>query len=249
MPPRTTEQRFERNIEHLRALVNAGSSHVVRDSVVGGAISGGRRKYPLPSIGYRSGKLTVTGYISGARRGVSALIVKCDCGAPEYTVDHHNFKNFRSTRCNVCAKKSSTKTRKLYWGYAAVLPDDEHRERLLNRLSAAISRCHIKTTKAFIYYGGRGVSVYRGWRNNRVEFLEYVQTLDGWDNPALDMDRIDVNGDYAPGNIRFVSRSVNAQNKRKVKILQTELDDLRHRLRRAEEQIHSCDQCRPRYRS
>ena len=88
MPPRITEQRHQGNIESLRSLVNSGSQSVVRDTVVGSAISGSRRKYPLPSIGHRSGKLTVTGYVRGARLGVKALIVQCECNQVEYTVDN-----------------------------------------------------------------------------------------------------------------------------------------------------------------
>lgn len=157
MPSRTSDERLEANIESLRSLVNAGSQSIVRDAVVGSAISGSRRKYPLPSIGYRSGKLTVTGYIAGQRHGVKALIVRCDCGLPEYTVDHQNFKNFKSTRCNVCAKKAAHGKR--YWKYVDAMYDDAHRIRLLNRLSAAITRCHNPSSSHYGDYGG-GVSKF-----------------------------------------------------------------------------------------
>lgn len=240
MPPRATEQRFERNVEHLRTLVDARSPRIVRDTLAGRAVSPTRQKYPLPSIGHRSGKLTVTGYLltNTEKRGFLGLIVECSCGSPEYTIDRHNFKNFKSTRCNTCAKKSSSRTRKLYWGYAEALPNDEHRERLLNRLSSAITRCHNPENTKYCHYGARGIHVCQQWRDDRAEFLRYVQTLDGWDTPQLEMDRTDNNKGYEPGNIQFVSRSANMHNRRKISILQTELDDLRSRLRRAEEQIH-----------
>lgn len=246
MPSRVSEQRHKGNVEQLRELVNSGSLSIVRDPVDGVAISGNRRKYALPGIGYRSGKLTVTGYIKGLRGGVSALIVMCDCNNEEYTLDQQNFKSFRSTRCNLCAKKASTKTRKLYWGYSDILPDDAHRERLLNRISSCISRCH-STSNVHKDYGGRGIEVFQPWRENRGEFLKYLITLDNWQDPSRDIDRVDNNRGYEPGNLRFATRSENAKNRRKVKIMQTELDDLRHRLRRAEEQIHNCDGCRAAY--
>jgi len=210
---------------------------------------GGRRKHPIPSIGYRSGKLSVTGYIKGVRNGVAAIIVKCDCGTPEYTVDQHNFKAFKSTRCNVCAKASSAHTRKLYWGYSGILQDDFHRERLLNRISSCISRCHTPSTKVYPQYGGRGITVYAPWRTDRGEFLRYLISLPNWDDPKREIDRIDNSKGYEPGNLRFATRSENVQNRRKVRILQSELDDLRHRLQRAEKQIHDCDFCRAAYRS
>jgi hypothetical protein len=242
MPPRTTDERLEANIESLRGLVNSGSQSIVRDAMAGSAISGSRRKYPLPSIGYRSGKLTVTGYIAGQRQGVRALIVRCDCGLPEYTVDHHNFKNFKSTRCNVCAKKASNGKR--YWKYIDAMYDDAHRIRLLNRLSAAVTRCHNPDAAHYADYGGRGIQVHAEWREDRTAFLKYVQTLTGWDVEELEMDRIDNNKGYEPGNIRFVSRSDNMRNKRTVSALEKELTDLRHRLQRAEESLHNLDRTR-----
>ena len=247
MPSRVSEERHQRNVESLRALVDAGSQSIVRDAVVGGAISGARQRYPLPSIGHRSGSLVVTGYLKGVRGGVSALIVQCDCGRPEYTMDRSNFKSFRSTRCPLCGRREGH--RKRYWRYTSALPDEQHRVRLLNRLSSAISRCHVPGSKAYADYGGRGITVCQQWRNDRTAFLRYVQTLPGWDDPSLDMDREDNSGNYEPGNIRFVTRADNHANRRKVSILQTELDDLRHRLRRAEEQVHSCDHCRSAYRA
>lgn len=236
MAPRRSEQRHQANIESLRRMVDAGSPSIVRNPVVGSAISGSRRKYPLPSIGHRSGKLTVTGYVAGTRGGVSALIVRCDCDEAEYTVDNHNFKNFRSTRCPICAKRASSAKR--YWVYSEAMADDGHRTRLLNRLASAITRCHSPTSRVFPHYGERGITVHQEWRDDRASFLRYVQTLEGWDNPAFEMDRINVDGHYEPGNIRFVSRSDNLRNKRRIADLEARIRYLEQRLA---EQVHNPD--------
>lgn len=236
MPSRITEQRHQNNIESVRRLDDTGSSSLVRDPVAGSAINGSRRRYPLPSIGHRSGKLTVTGYIAGTRGGVSAIVVKCACNEAEYRVDQQNFKNFRSTRCPLCAKKASAAKR--YWVYSEAMADDKHRTRLLNRLAAAITRCHSPSSRVYKHYGERGICVHTGWQSNRAEFLQYVQTLDGWDNPAFEMDRINVDGNYEPGNIRFVSRSDNLHNKRKIADLEARIRHLELRLK---EQVHDPD--------
>ena len=236
MPSRITEQRHQANIESVRRLDDTGSSSLVRDAVVGSAISGSRRRYPLPSIGHRSGKLTVTGYVAGTRQGVKAIIVRCDCNGTEYTVDHHNFKDFKSTRCPVCAKKAAATKR--YWVYSEAMADDDHRTRLLNRLSSAITRCHSSSSRAYKHYGERGIRVCPEWRTDRTAFLRYVQTLDGWDNPTFEMDRVNVDGNYEPGNIRFVSRSDNLNNKRKVADLEARI---RHLELRLQKQVHRLD--------
>lgn len=226
-------ERIEANAEALRSLIDAGSPSLVRDNVAGSAMR--HRRKGCPSIGDRSGKLVVTGYIAGVQGGLTALIVTCDCGFPEYTVEAHNFKSFKTTRCNLCARKSSANTRKLYWGYSDIVSNDEHRERLLNRLSSAIGRCHTPNNRHYPNYGGRGIQVCPEWRENRRAFLQHVIALDGWDIPALEMDRIDVNRGYEPGNIRFVSRRDNMLNKRRVQDLEARIAELEERLRHSEQ--------------
>jgi hypothetical protein len=80
--------------------------------------------------------------------------------------------------------------------------------------------------------------VYPEWRSDRAAFLRYVQTLDGWDTPVFEMDRTDVDGNYEPGNIRFVSRSDNLCNKRKVADLEARI---RHLELRLSQQVHDTD--------
>lgn len=82
---------------------------------------------------------------------------------------------------------------------------DHNRERLLGKISNAIHRC------------GKGkykkIKIYVNWIDNRESFLEYLMTLDGWDNPNLELDRKDNTKDYEPGNLRFVTRIIQANNK------------------------------------
>jgi hypothetical protein len=72
------------------------------------------------------------------------------------------------------------------------------------------------------------------WRKDRAKFLQHVRTLPGWDNPSLEMDRIDVNLGYEYDNIRFVSRKENMLNKRRIQDLEREIADLKARLRHSE---------------
>jgi len=230
MPPRISYERFERNARDLRDLVNSGSPSVVRAEVDTSRSGGFDRVRPIPSIGCRVGKITVTGYVLGARGGLKALIVKCDCGFPEYTLDQHNFKEFKTTRCFKCARKAGATKR--YWNYVSSMSDDDHRARLLNRLCAAITRCHVSSSKSYKSYGARGITVCDEWRSDKGEFLKYVQTLEGWDIPEYDMDRRDNSKGYEPRNIRFISRSDNNRNKRKVDDLEDEITRLRLELSR-----------------
>lgn len=202
--------------------------------VVGLRKPGGARKFSPPKVGARFGKLRVEGYVLGGRGGLRAVAVSCACDrANTYGVAPDNLRKGRSTRCNRCAKQKSGDSGKRYWGYADILPDDTHRKRLLNRIASCIQRCGNPQTASFPYYGGRGIHVWPQWVADRKEFLRYLLTLPGWDVPRLDLDRIDVNRGYEPGNLRFVTRRDNSLNRRTVLALQAEVDRLRCLLRGA----------------
>lgn len=188
-----------------------------------------KQKYDDPSTGDRFGEYTVVRpERRGDRRGA---VCGCSCGTQNF-VDLSNLYSGKSTRCGKCGRKKSRETYiKKYHLYAEVMPDDEHRRRLCNRLSSAIGRCHNPNCKGFDNYGGRGITVCDEWRESKRPFLEYVQTLDGWDDPTLEMDRVDTDKGYAPGNIRFVTRQANSRNKRSITVLQRRVDELERRLR------------------
>lgn len=73
-------------------------------------------------------------------------------------------------------------------------------------------RCYSPTFEAFAYYGGRGIKMCPQWRKGSRDFISWALAA-GW-VPGLQIDRIDVDGPYAPENCRFVTRSQNQRNKR-----------------------------------
>lgn len=211
------------------------------------------RKHPLPSAGDRFGELTVVG-VKREKRGAcnfDMVIVQCSCGAEPHLVHDYNLRKGKSTRCNSCAKKKAGHQRKTFWKYAGVCPDDATRQRLLNRISAAKTRCHSANSRQYDTYGGRGIRICDEWLADKGSFLAYLITLPGHDNPEFDLDRIDVDRGYEPGNLRFIPAGENrGGNKRTVKSLQNKLDelrrenaDLRHRLQRAEQLLHGVVGC------
>ncbi len=76
--------------------------------------------------------------------------------------------------------------------------------------SAMLYRCRNPKAKAFPNYGGRGITVCDRWLN----FSNFMLDMgDGhWD--GAEIDRIDNNGNYEPGNCRWVTCAVNVRNKR-----------------------------------
>lgn len=73
-------------------------------------------------------------------------------------------------------------------------------------------RCYNRKHDSYVYYGARGIRVCRQWLHDSSVFIAWGQSH-GW-QPGLELDREDVNGNYSPGNCRFVTASENQRNKR-----------------------------------
>ncbi len=74
-------------------------------------------------------------------------------------------------------------------------------------------RCYDPNDRNYKYYGGRGIKVCF----TSDEFVHYVVDDLQEDPIGLTIDRIDNDGNYERGNIRFVSQAVNNQNRRSYK--------------------------------
>jgi hypothetical protein len=76
-----------------------------------------------------------------------------------------------------------------------------------------ISRCTNPKVDRFDSYGGRGITVCDRWRTS---FTNFYDDLGPRPSPQHSLDRIDVNGNYEPGNVRWATPLEQAQNKRPV---------------------------------
>jgi hypothetical protein len=74
-----------------------------------------------------------------------------------------------------------------------------------------IQRCHNSANKDYPNYGGRGITVCDLWRNSFEAFFMHVGSKP---DPKYTIDRIDTNGHYEPGNVRWLSRTEQNRNQR-----------------------------------
>lgn len=76
-------------------------------------------------------------------------------------------------------------------------------------------RCFSPNCKDYKNYGGRGITMYPEWKDDFTAFYSYVSTLEHFDDEDYTLDRIDNNGGYIPGNLRFANKKTQRINQRR----------------------------------
>jgi hypothetical protein len=94
-------------------------------------------------------------------------------------------------------------------------------ESVINTWFGMRQRCNNPNNPQWKDYGGRGISV-------RWSSLEDFFADVGARPPGLTIDRIDNDGDYAPGNVRWATRAEQQRNRRNPVFV--EIDGEKHRL-------------------
>lgn len=77
-------------------------------------------------------------------------------------------------------------------------------------------RCSYPSDPRYKDYGGRGITVCERWRRSFWDFLDDVGNKPSDD---MSLDRIEVDGNYEPGNVRWATAKTQANNTRKAKAL------------------------------
>lgn len=170
---------------------------------------------PIPVLGERFGRWTVIGE-SAMRNGHRAVLCRCACGTERSVLVQGLRRSDRANPSCGCWRRERTATivSETRWrdshGRAAGGKDP------LYRLWARINkRCHNPRAHNYRWYGGRGIKVWEGWRHDAGAFIEYVeQNLGPRPSPRHSINRIDNDGDYAPGNIEWATPKQQAANRR-----------------------------------
>lgn len=116
--------------------------------------------------------------------------VECsDCGKRRWT-DYYGLRRGKPKHCPECKKVPQ-------W--------------LRYRLKVAKHRCNNPNDPSYKNYGGRGIRF--DFPSVQAAGMWIVRNL-GIPKKGLELDRIDNNGDYAPGNIRFATKQTNVGNRR-----------------------------------
>ena len=146
--------------------------------------------------GMTFGQLTVIERAENTKDGKARWLCRCTCGN-ECVVRAKDLKRGqKSCGCeqgNVKHRMSRTKIYKKWQGM--------------------MDRCYNPKHKKFGDYGGRGIKVCDRWHIFE-NFYEDVSKLEHFGEKGYSLDRIENDGNYEPGNVRWATKKQQVENRR-----------------------------------
>lgn len=157
-------------------------------------------------VGTVFSRLTVIGIaeprITNDGRKQAMSLCQCECGK-QIVTRNAELERGGSKSCG-CLTVEKSKQRLLKHGFSTSLTG--------RSVQAANARCNNNKHVAFKNYGGRGITINPEWIKNPQLLIDEIGP-----RPSSDytLDRINNDGNYESGNVRWATRSEQAKNKRK----------------------------------
>jgi len=153
--------------------------------------------------GHVYGRLAVNGPHKGGRTKIRWLCT-CECGKLKW-VTGANMRNGHTKSCGCLSIETNTKR---LTTHGKCHTPEYHAWHALKK------RCGDKTLWNYKNYGGRGIKVLI------VDFENFLKEVGPRPTPQHSIDRINNNGHYEIGNIRWATPSEQARNTRKARMIE-----------------------------
>lgn len=143
-------------------------------------------------------------------------ICQCECGRIE-SVNGSNLRRNGSLACKHCNRKSIFGVRTCKLEADPLIRTEKGQTREYKNWAAIKYRCNNTNSKPYQWYGARGIKMCEEWENDFHAYYNYVSALEHFGEKGRSLDRINNNGNYEPGNVRWATPAEQVHNKRNPK--------------------------------
>lgn len=146
--------------------------------------------------GERFGKLTAVHPTGNKKHGQHTWLCICDCGTTkEIPIGSLNAKKggTRSCGCLITEHNSTYTTHGM------------SRTKMYERWRSMLRRCNDVRSKAYPFYGARGIKVCVEWHS----FENFYKDMGSPPHKNAEIDRIDNDGGYSPDNCQWLTKTEN----------------------------------------
>lgn len=165
-------------------------------------------------IGQVFGRLTVIGpwfsLPSRTKGRLRHVVCRCECGG-HVAVRKQDLANSQQRSCGCLASEITAKRNRDRQKHGHSHTETRKASPEYTAWWGAIQRCETKGHRSYQHYGARGIRMCERWRRSFEAFLDDMGYRP---SPDHSIDRIDVNGDYEPGNVRWATSTEQERNKR-----------------------------------
>lgn len=151
--------------------------------------------------GRKFGRLTAIAREGSNRSGVSLWRCRCDCGA-EPLILGVNLRRGDTRSCG-CLHREKARQTAMSLTKHGEKRRGQPQTKEFQAWVAMNTRCSNPRQHRYERYGGRGITVCERWRHSFQQFLADVGRAP---SKAHSLDRIDNDGHYEPGNVRWATK-------------------------------------------